>query len=153
MNARLLRRARLKAGDRLSLNGVTLEVHLNLPPEQQVDGHDRGASSPLVPTEGDLLNVMGLFTHVLAKLYAVMHQDQVTAMKRQTELLEELVAAVKTGQLPATPLKALDPPAVEAEETPALQIPRPLSPADEDALGEAHQWFLNRLAKLKGAGG
>lgn len=143
----------MKMRDQLSLNGVTLEVHLHFPPGQQVDGHDRPASSaPLASTEGDLISEMRQFTLVLAKLYAAMHQDQATAMKRQTELLEELVAAAKTGQLPAVPLKALDPPPVD-EEAPALQIPRPLSPADEDALGKAHQWFLNRIDALKRTSG
>lgn len=161
LNDRLVRRARLNVGDRLSLNGVTLEVQLNRPAEQQVDGNGgRMPTSPLVVTEGDLLSEMRQFTLMLAKLYTAMHQDQATAMKRQTELLEELVAAVKTGQLlPARPNQGVQPlhpaggtPAITVTPPPP-QIPRTSQPADEAALTEAHQWFMERLSRFRKAGG
>ncbi len=170
LNDRLVRRARLNVGDRLSLNGVTLEVQLNRPAEQQADGRDRWpSSSPLALTEVDLINEMRQFTLMLAKLYTAMHQDQATAMKRQTELLEELLAAVRMGQLPAAPSNAL-PPKPDQVELPALpidldvppalaitplppQIPRTTQPADEMALTAAHQWFMDRITKMKKPGG
>ncbi|MEO2092214.1 MAG: FHA domain-containing protein [Gemmataceae bacterium] len=161
LNDRLVRRARLNVGDRLSLNGVTLEVQFNRPAEQPADGNGRRMpTSPLVVTEGDLINEMRQFTLLLAKLYTAMHQDQATAMKRQTELLEELVAAVKTGQLPPVPpnqdVQPLPPavgPAAITITPPPPQIPRPSQPADETALTEAHQWFMERLTRFKKAGG
>jgi pSer/pThr/pTyr-binding forkhead associated (FHA) protein len=168
LNERLIRRARLNVGDRLSLNGVMLEVQLNRPAEQHSDGGaGRMGQSPLALTDGDLISEMRQFTLVLAKLYTAMHQDQATAMKRQTELLEELVAAVKTGQLPAAPSHELAPRPVHTEPSPPHtdgppaiaitppppQIPRTSVPADEMALTQAHHWFMDRLTKLRKAGG
>lgn len=170
LNDRPVRRARLTVGDRLSLNGVTLEVQLNRPAEQPADGNDRRTpASPLVVTEGDVISEMRQFTLMLAKLYTAMHQDQTTALKRQNELLEELLAAVKAGQLPAAPPTALGakldpvplpPLPIDLDVPPGLtvtpappQIPRTSQPADEMTLTAAHQWFMDRLAKVKKPGG
>lgn len=75
-----------------------------------------------------------------------MQRDQTAATSEQMKLIQELAREIREGRVA--------PPAPAAHAVPAAKPPTQTmaTPTDSAALKDAHQWFLDRLAKL-GHGG
>ena len=160
LNGRSARCSLIRVGDRVSLNGVSLEVQLNrhVPAEPEMNGalepvSDKmgqfspatEAMQPLVEQVGDLRQA----TLLMASLFAEMKREQTHLMQRQCDLMEVMTQAFRDSRPPA-PLPLAAPP-VDAAPSPMsvpLQSPRMTKPGEEDALAQAHEWFLSRLQKM-----
>ena len=162
INGRSVRSSILRVGDRIGLNGVNLEVQFVRPepprggprgaiqPISQRAGHYGAADGevqPLAEQVGDLRQA----TLLMANLFTEMKREQMQQIERQNELMEILIEAYRGGRLPALPPVAAPASMRESRpippETP-IQTPRMTKPGDEDALAQAHDWFLQRLHSL-----
>jgi len=161
LNDRPLRWSRLRVGDRIDLNGVALEVHLNRADVARSDPagvlepvvHRMGRYSsaiedfqPLAEQVGDLRQA----TLMMAGLFAEMKREQTQMMQRQIELMEVMTEAFRDARRPEAQRLAAAPPVVADPAPPSipLQTPRLPNPGDEEAFTKAHEWFLSRLQGL-----
>jgi pSer/pThr/pTyr-binding forkhead associated (FHA) protein len=172
LNGRTIRLAPLRDGDRIEIGKVALIVRaasgshssliLNgkggMPRPQTAD--DPAAIVPqkvaesVVGAFAPMREVMGQFQDcfvTMARMFAAMQQEQSALMCEQMRLLQELTHELRELR---TEGKQASPPALPAAEPQAngasgRKLPNPKAPAAPDAaaLAEAHDWFLDRLAK------
>lgn len=163
INDRPVRTSFLRVGDRISLNGVILDVILNrsqalwsdkadaletIPEKSGVYVTASQGVQPLAEQVGDLRQA----TMLMAGLFAEMKREQTSLMQRQIELMEVMTLAFREFRPVATqPHVASLPVAEKSHAAPPhtpLQTPRVAKPSDEETLATAHEWFLSRLQNL-----
>ncbi len=155
LNGRPIRSSLLRVGDRIDLNGIPLEVHLNrletarsdssvaLEPVANKMARYAPATEefqPLADQVGDLRQA----TLMMAGLFAEMKREQTQMMQRQIELMQVMTEAFRDSRRPEIQPPASPP---EVADIP-LQTPRIAKPGDEEAFAQAHEWFLTRLRGL-----
>lgn len=169
INDRLVKSSMLRVGDRVSLNGLNLEVQLNrkgIVPLQKSPLNISEEVSELLPFAvsvnesqplAEQVSELRQATMMMASLFAEMKREQSQMMQRQMELMEMMTQAFREARSwpPAPQVQASAGavyPAVSAVDskpiTP-LQVPHLSDPADEAKLAQAHDWFLAKLGKMK----
>ena len=168
LNDRLVRSSVLQVGDRISLNGLSMEVQLNRAEVAATNGavtkmpSDLGEllpfamavdeSQPLAEQVSELRQA----TMMMATLFAEMKREQSQLMHRQMELMEMMTQAFResrsnghaisqgtAGTIGPAPVAGALPKPI----TP-LQVPHMSDPADAAKLAEAHEWFMAKLGKM-----
>lgn len=172
LNDRLIRTSVLQVGDRISLNGLMIEVHSSVDESVPADSSSLKSSSdfhespPYVDEFSDHLPMAEQVSELrqasmmMAALFAEMKREQSQLIQYQLEWMEMLTMAFRESRsngheiAPDTAGK-LSPSSVAGvlpNPITPLQVPHmsdPVDPADAAKLAEAHEWFLAKLGKLK----
>jgi pSer/pThr/pTyr-binding forkhead associated (FHA) protein len=174
VNGRAARLTRLHDGDLLELGRVSLVLRDGPPKEEPLvlaarGGFSGGATAParqeldsMTAALSPLREVMEQFQQCfvnMVRMVTVMQQEHTAMMCEQMRQVQELIRELREAQKAAAAAPPTAPSPSPAAPSPAA--PRPASPPSPkppapkapsapeiESLADAHNWFLDRLAKL-----
>lgn len=168
LNGRTPRLARLRDGDLLELGKVSLVFRDGEPTGQplvpalphaalNVTAVRPGSAEVVAAALGPLREMMEQFQQsfvTMARMFTVMQQEHTAMMCEQMRQLQEIMRESREGSKPNASGNASPPPAPAPVTSlpPPTATPRPPTPKasqgpEADALLDAHNWFIDRMAK------